>query len=293
MSAVQRPAAHPTPAHTTSRDGTRIAYATIGVGPPIVLVDGAACHRSFGPNVELARALANRFTVLTYDRRGRGDSTDSPPYAVAREIEDLATVIAVVAPDAKTSDVATHALPLVFGTSSGAVLAARAAAAGVPMRALVLHEPPLRLEGAPLPSPADYRERVQALVAAGQPSRALALFFRAVGIPRRVVWQLRLQRAVWRRMVAAAPTLAYDFDVLGESQLCHAMPAELAGVLARITAPTTTLVGTASPAWMQEAAAQVARAVQGARAVSLEGQRHWFEAEAVAEAISSLSRPRA
>lgn len=293
MSAVRRPAARLTPAHATSRDGTRIAYATIGVGPPIVLVDGAACMRAFGPNVELARALASRFTVLTYDRRGRGESADTPPYSVARELEDLAAVIAVLAPDARAHDAATLSLPLVFGTSSGAVLAARAAASGVPMRTLVLHEPPLRLEGAPLPSPADYRERVQALVASGRPSQALTLFFRAVGIPRSVVWRLRLQRTVWRRLVAAAPSLAYDFAVLGDSQLGHDMPAELATVFESIRVPTTILAGTASPAWMQDAAARVGRVIASASVVALDGQRHWFDAEAVAAALNSPSRPPA
>ena len=99
-----------------SKDGTRIAYSRQGSGPPLLLVDGALCHRAFGPGADLAQRMAARYTVYTYDRRGRGESGDTRPYAVEREIEDLAALIEEAGGEA-----------LVYGVSSGAALALEAA----------------------------------------------------------------------------------------------------------------------------------------------------------------------
>src|SRR3954452_17834560 len=99
LSGIANPATAPRARSTTpmttvrSSDGTTIAYDRTGDGPPVVLVDGALCHRAFGPSAPLAAALAPRFAVHTYDRRGRGESADTAPYAVEREVEDLAAVI--------------------------------------------------------------------------------------------------------------------------------------------------------------------------------------------------------
>src|SRR5262249_12365626 len=78
---------------TRSADGTLIAHEKCGAGPPLVLVDGAVCHRASGPSRPLAARLAGSFTVYAYDRRGRGESGDTAPYAPEREIEDLIAVI--------------------------------------------------------------------------------------------------------------------------------------------------------------------------------------------------------
>ena len=115
----------------TSQDGTRIAFDRIGQGPPVVLVGGAFSYRLFPKMVELAELLAERFTVLNYDRRGRGDSSDTPPYAIDREIEDLHALVGTVGGSASLS-----------GWSSGGVLALRAAAAGVPVDRIAVYEPP-------------------------------------------------------------------------------------------------------------------------------------------------------
>jgi pimeloyl-ACP methyl ester carboxylesterase len=144
---------------TTSKDGTRLAYEQLGSGPALVLVDGAMCGRAFGPMAELAARLAPRFTVYHYDRRGRGDSGDTPPYAVEREVEDLAAIVDAAGGSA-----------YLYGTSSGAVLALRAAAAGVRVPKMVLFEPPFAGEDTP-PLPERSRARVDELLAAGDPRR--------------------------------------------------------------------------------------------------------------------------
>ena len=121
----------------TSRDGTAIAFDRMGEGPPLVLVDGALSHRGLGPMRGLADALAADFAVYRYDRRGRGESGDTAPYAVAREVEDLEAVIAQAGGAAA-----------VFGISSGGALALEAAASGLPATRLALYEPPYGVEPA-------------------------------------------------------------------------------------------------------------------------------------------------
>ena len=109
---------------TASKDGTQIAYDEVGSGPPLVLVDGAFCRRDFGPMATLAKLLADRYSVIYYDRRGRGESEDTKPYAVEREVEDLAAVVAVAT---------RHGSPVnLYGASSGAALAIRGVASGLP-----------------------------------------------------------------------------------------------------------------------------------------------------------------
>lgn len=130
----------------TSRDGTRIAYTKIGAGEPVVLVDGALCHRAFGPNAALAEALARGFAVITYDRRGRGESGDAGEYAVEREIEDLEALI----------DAAAGGSAHVYGISSGAALALEAAARLDSIRSLALYEAPFVVDDSRAPVPAEF-----------------------------------------------------------------------------------------------------------------------------------------
>ena len=114
-----------------SKDGTAIAFDKLGHGQPIILVDGALCSRAFGPMPKLAQLLAPHFTVFHYDRRGRGESGDNAPYAIAREVEDLEALIAEAGGSASA-----------FGTSSGAALALAAAASRANIKKLALYEPP-------------------------------------------------------------------------------------------------------------------------------------------------------
>ncbi|MEO3872037.1 alpha/beta hydrolase [Nonomuraea sp. B12E4] len=237
---------------TRSADGTLIAFDRLGSGDPVILVSGASCTR--GVHARPAALLAGGRTVVNYDRRGRGDSGDTPPYAVEREIEDLAAVIEEVGGPAA-----------VFGNSSGAVLALRAAAAGLPISRLALWEPPFQLDaGAPGRARA-YADELAACLAGGRRGDAVALFMRSVGLPGEAIDGMR-QAPMWAAMEAIAPTLAYDAAVMGDS----ALPAGLAGV----TAPTLVLTGSRTGPWADAAARAVVDALPAARHTVLDGQDH-------------------
>ena len=155
----------------TSSDGTSIAYDQAGAGPAVILVDGALCFRAFGPLGALAALLAPHCTVLTYDRRGRGESGDTAPYAVEREVEDIAALITAAGGAAG-----------LYGISSGAFLALEAARRlpGTITR-LALYEPPASLDAAGIQRFTDYRAQLDALLAAGRRGDAVTLFMRLVG----------------------------------------------------------------------------------------------------------------
>src|SRR5579863_29846 len=187
----------------TSKDGTAIAYERVGEGPPLILVDGALCSRAFGPMPKLAPILGRQFTVYFYDRRGRGESGDTPPYAREREIEDLAALIAVAGGAAA-----------VVGVSSGAALALEAAAARLSITRVVAYEPPyIEPEGATRGRA--HQSRLQELVAAGDRGGAVRYFMRdMVGVPAPVVWFMRLMPGLWRKLAAVGHTLPYDSAVM-------------------------------------------------------------------------------
>jgi pimeloyl-ACP methyl ester carboxylesterase len=266
----------------TSRDGTRIAYEQLGSGPPLLLVDGAFCRRAFGPMPALAALLQDRFTVVHYDRRGRGDSTDAAPGApgkpvvdvVDREIDDVRALVDAVGGEA-----------YVYGTSSGAVLAARAVAAGVKAKKLALYEAPLALDGTYQPQPPDVVEKIAAAVAADRRGDAVKLFMRSVGVPALGVFFMSLMPSVFKGLKAVAHTLPYDYAVLGDTQRGGPLPAELAQKLAAITAPTLALSGGKSPAWMKHAAETIAGAVKDGRSDVIAGQAHDVAAKAIAPAL--------
>lgn len=158
----------------TSKDGTTIAFDRYGDGPPLIMVDGALGHRAFNPGAaEIAGMLGSRFTLIFYDRRSRGDSGDTLPYAVEREIEDIAVLIDEVGSPA-----------YLYGISSGAVLALRATAAGLPVAKLALYEPPFIVNDGRPPLPDDYIEHLDELIAAGRRGEAVEYFMTAaVGLP--------------------------------------------------------------------------------------------------------------
>jgi len=245
----------------TSKDGTTIAYDQAGTGPLLVLVDGALNSRSFGLNGPLAPILADRFTVVTYDRRGRGDSGDTPPYAVQREIEDLAAVIDAVGGPA-----------YVYGISSGAGLALEAASA-VPTKVakLALYEPSFVVDGTRPPVPADAIQQVTDLLARNRRGAAVKLFLREdAQVPAMVVAVMPLMPA-WGKLKAAAHTLPYDLTIMDGRQQGRPLPV---GQWASLTAPTLVMAGGKSPAWLQNAALAVAQALPGATHQTLPGQTH-------------------
>ncbi|HEV7757406.1 MAG TPA: alpha/beta hydrolase [Acidimicrobiales bacterium] len=239
-----------------SADGTTIAFDRLGEGPALVMVLGAFNDRH--TKSALGALLSPHFTVVSYDRRGRGDSGDTPPYAVDREIDDLAAVIAASGGPAEET-------ARVFGHSSGAVLGLEAAARGIPIGRLAVYEPPVAvIDGTPEPS--DLAARVRAEVTAGRRGEAAKLFLtEGIGMPAEVVAMIEASPG-WPGMEAIAHTLPYDLTITA----CALSPARLA----TIPVPTLAVNGGASPGWMDETAAAIATAVPDAKHVALPGQTH-------------------
>jgi pimeloyl-ACP methyl ester carboxylesterase len=236
-----------------SADGTTIAYDRPGAGPALVLVLGAFCDRAT-PRT-LVDVLAPDFTVYAYDRRGRGDSGDTPPYAVEREIEDLAAVIAAAGEGV-----------FVFGHSSGAVLALEAAAGAVPIAKLVAYEPPYIVDG-DRERPASLGDRVSGLIAAGRRAEAVEAFLlEGPEVPPDVIAMMK-ESPGWSGLEGIAHTLPYDLAICGD----QSVPADR---LATIEIPTLVLSGGDSPAWARNAVDAVAAAVPDARQRTLAGQTH-------------------
>ncbi|MFF4651812.1 alpha/beta fold hydrolase [Streptomyces sp. NPDC001380] len=241
-----------------SADGTTIACTVTGSGPAVVLVDGALCHRSFGPAQALAEQLAGHHAVHTYDRRGRGSSGDTAPYTVQREIEDLAAVIAAAGGTAA-----------VVGFSSGAALALRAAAEGIGIGRAAVHEPPFSTEDGQRERFTAYTAGLAADLADGRRGDAVTRFMAFAGAPEPMTEQLR-SSPVWPAFEAVAPTLAYDAAVL-DAAPGAGVPT---GVLAGIAVPVLVLDGGASPEPLRAPARAVAAAVPGAEHRTLPGQTH-------------------
>ncbi|MWV42827.1 alpha/beta fold hydrolase [Paenibacillus sp. HJL G12] len=187
-----------------SKDGTKIAYDKSGHGPALVMVAGAFSYRKFPGQIELANRLAEKHTVYNYDRRGRGDSGDSQTYAVEREIEDLEAIIDAAGGSAN-----------VYGLSSGAVLALQAAARGLNITRLVLHEPPFVVDPADHKTPTDFVEHVRELIASDRRSEAVKYFMiQGMGVPSFVIPMMRMMPGVWSRLMSVAHTLPYDAALL-------------------------------------------------------------------------------
>src|SRR5579872_859524 len=221
-----------------SRDGTRIRYESAGTGPPVVLVGGALTSRTFGVNVSLAKNLASQFTVYSYDRRGRGDSGDNPPYEVRKEIEDIEAVIAAAGGHA-----------CLYGISSGAILALEAACALPRMvNKLALYEPSCIVDGTRPPVPADAADVVARLVGSGQRGAVVRLFLADYSqVPPAFVAMLRLMPP-WRQLKAVAHTVRYDLAIMAGLQQGKPLPA---GRWTGLRAPVLVIAGGKSPAWLK------------------------------------------
>ena len=244
----------------SSADGTAIAFTRAGNGPALVLVDGAMCYGSMGPMPALAQRLTDHFTVYTYDRRGRGESGDTQPFAVEREIEDLEALVA----DAGGSAFA-------YAISSGAALTLRSAAAGVPWVRLALYE-------VPYTGPKqDYTRELAELLAAGRRGDAVERFMTLVGMPAEAIAGMRHAPA-WPMLEAIAPTLAYDDAALGDGSV----PRDAA---AMVKVPTIVIDGEASPPALRDATAAVADAIPRAQRQTLAGQTHDVSPDALAPVL--------
>jgi pimeloyl-ACP methyl ester carboxylesterase len=250
----------------TSQDGTRIAYDKFGKGPAVILVNGALSTRS--SNSELAQLLAPRFTVYSYDRRGRGDSTDTKPYSVKREIEDIAALIKVAGGSA-----------YVYGKSSGACLALEAASSlGDKVKKLAIYEAPYSETEGAAKEWREFRSKLDGLLAADRRADAVTLFMKFVGAPDEAIEKMKAS-AVWPGMVAMAPTLAYDNAVVGEDR---SVPVDIA---AKVKATTLVMDGSASLGpmpFMRTTADKLAKVIPDAQRLTIEGQAHDVSSKALA-----------
>jgi pimeloyl-ACP methyl ester carboxylesterase len=246
-------------AFAASRDGTRIAFEKVGDGPALILVGGALSDRTGGK--PLAGELMDRFTVYTYDRRGRGESSDTKPYAVDREIEDLEALIEQAGNEA-----------YLYGVSSGAALALRGAAklGGAKVPKLALYEPPY---GQGERAFNEQRDRINQLVQTGKPGDAAAFFFSAIGTPPQAVEKMKRSRE-WEGIRKVDFTLAYDYAVLGNGSVPDT--AKL------ITIPTLVMDGEKSMPFMRPTADRLAELIPNAQRKTVEGQTHQAAPDAVA-----------
>jgi pimeloyl-ACP methyl ester carboxylesterase len=218
-----------------SPDGTTIAFDRLGDGPPVILVCGAMCDRALmRPTAE---ELAKHFTVLNYDRRGRGDSSDTPPYAVEREIEDIGALVAEAGETAS-----------LYGHSSGAGLALRAAAHGLPLDKIALHDPPYAPDGDEngRRTAREYGEHLEAILSEGRRGDAVELFMTTVGMPQEMIEGTR-HTPRWAELEALAPTLAYDSKVMGDTSRDGTIPV---GEASKVPVPALVLTGGADYPWM-------------------------------------------
>ncbi len=257
----------------TSRDGTAIAYDKDGKGPALVIVDGALTTRRSDNKSELVRLLAPRLTVLTYDRRGRGDSGDTRPYSVAREIEDVAAVIGEAGGSA-----------VLYGHSSGACLALEAALAlGTgQVTGLAMYEAPYDDEPTVRPAWHAYLAEMQAALEDGRPGDAAALFMTFVGTPADQVDGMR-QAPFWPGVEAVAPTLAYDHAGLMGTD--RSVPAERAR---HVRVPTLVLHGGDGAPFMARSAATLQQVIPGAELGTLPGEGHNVSPGALAPVLAEF-----
>lgn len=235
-----------------SPDGTTIAYEKVGSGPALIVIGGAFNTRH--SPADLVPLLAANFAVYAYDRRGRGDSTDTHPFTIERELEDLAALVDAVGGSA-----------MAYGHSSGGALAFHAVAHGIPLAKLAIYEPPYT-QPLGFDSAKAWTDAIQAAVDAGDRERAAFLFMQGTGADPRMLEGVK-QSPWWPGMLAVAHTLPYDLSFLGDGSV----PVELLG---RVTVPTLLMYGGDSPPWAEQVATDATRALPNASSVPLTGQTH-------------------
>jgi pimeloyl-ACP methyl ester carboxylesterase len=259
----------------TSRDGTTIAYDKVGEGPALIVVDGALTVHSSGGKSELANLLAPHFSVYGYDRRGRGGSGDTLPYAVDREIEDIQVLI----------DLAGGAA-LLYGHSSGATLAMQAAVRlGERVSGLAMYEAPHSDDPDAQESWSEYLRELRRLLADGRRGDAVALFMRFVGMPDDQIEGMR-RGPSWPAMEAIAPTLAYDHaEIMGENW------SPPVGLAARVSVPALVIAGDAGSPFMARTARALSEAMPNGQLQLLTGQPHDVDPEVLAPVLVDFFIP--
>jgi pimeloyl-ACP methyl ester carboxylesterase len=255
--------------HATSADGTLIAFDAHGSSdaPTIVLIHGATASRAVQPAPAKIAELTG-LRVFEYDRRGRGESGDTLPYAVEREVEDIAALIEIAGGPV-----------WLLGESSGATLALEAARSGVSATGLLLYEPPIVADDNRPRVPADFIARLDAHLAAGRRDLAFAQFsIEGVGMPPEMVGDVT-ESPYWSFVEPVAHTLAYDARVCGDTM--NGSPEPLRRY-ASVTTPTTIMVGSETFPYIRTGAQALAAALPNARLVTFDGAGHQLVAEVVA-----------
>jgi pimeloyl-ACP methyl ester carboxylesterase len=260
---------------TKSRDGTTIAFDRLGQGPPVILVGGAFSWRRWKGFVELAELLSSRFTVLNYDRRGRGDSGDSKPYALEREFEDLQAMMSVAGGSA-----------FVWGLSSGGILALEAARAGVEIEKIAAYEPPFIVDSVDGLPPDDFVHDIGALAERERRSEAVKYFMaRVMGIPSLVPTLMSLWPPMWSKLKATAHTLPYEAALIDRH--VRGRPVD-ESYWARVGTPTLIVSGEKSPEKLRKGAAAIATALPNAEHVALPGVSHNVKMSALAPVLADF-----
>lgn len=238
-----------------SRDGTRIAFVRSGSGPSLILIAGALSDHTtaaaFSPHLE------SHFTVYNYDRRGRGESGNTQPYAVEREVEDIAALVYDIGEPA-----------FLFGHSAGAILALEAALRGLPVQRLVLYEPPFIVDEQRLHQLSDLADRLQDLLLANDREAALRMFLReGGGLPDEMINQMQAT-SQWAAWLELAHTTPYDAEIGGQD-----LPPERR--LSALQTPTLVVQGEVSAAWMRASTQALAKALPHGQLAILPDQEHF------------------
>jgi pimeloyl-ACP methyl ester carboxylesterase len=257
------------PLFISSKDGTKIAYGTVGHGQVVIVILGALNSRKSG--AKLAKLLSSQFTVVSYDRRGRGDSTDTAPYSPQREVEDVAALIGAVGGPV-----------CLYGHSSGAAVALEAAIKlRKQVRKVAIYEAPYALDAGARKAAREYYKMLRKLLRSGRSGDAVALFVRSVGVSDNQIEAMR-RLPMWRGLEKLAPTLAYDSEVLGDG---HSLPADL---LSRITTPTLVMHGGAGAPSMRDAARAISETIPRAQLRTLARQTHGVSPRVLAPVLEEF-----
>jgi pimeloyl-ACP methyl ester carboxylesterase len=250
----------PTQKTSRSKDDSSIAYVQSGSGPVIVLVSAALADHT--GTKKLAKLLTENFTVISYDRRGRGESTDAQPYSPMREVEDIEALID-----------ASGGKAFLLGNSSGAVLALEAASKlGKKIEGLFMYEPPFIVDDSQPPVPDDLASQISRLIIANSPNAAVKLFFtKGMSIPAPMVTMMRLFMPGWSKMAKIAHTIPYDLAILADTQSGKSLPAER---WASLKAPVVVAVGSRSQTFFHNGAKALAALLPHTTYFSLPGGNH-------------------
>lgn len=253
----------------TSKDGTKIAYEKTGTGPAVILVEGATSTHLY--SVDLANLLSPHFTVYYYDRRGRGESTDTQPYLVEKEIGDIEALIDVAGGSA-----------YVYGISSGACLALQAASKlGNKISKLALYEAPYDDSEEAIKGWHEYTTNLKDAISKGDRGTAVTLFMQLVGVPDEMITGMKNSPS-WLSLEQVAPTLIYDAACMGEDRT---VPVEKAK---NISAQTLVLDGGANlqvMPFMHVSAEKLATTIPNAKQKTLEGQTHNVDPKVMAPVL--------